>query len=142
MMDSDNLSRISVESLESQSTLRSDDHDHADSVSYNEIDDDSLFADFKMPDLSVSKSLFILILAYLPLAEARHKYYFYGIIGGEIKSLSNFLLQLCFLSMHRQARQQILQDSCFVTVKTLNIGTPRPATVVVHNIKQFNFTMK
>ena len=29
-----------------------------------------------------------------------------------------------------------------VTVKTLNIGTPRPTTVVVLNIKQFNFTMK
>ena len=28
------------------------------------------------------------------------------------------------------------------TVKTLNIGTPRPATVVVLNIKQFNFTRK
>ena len=28
-----------------------------------------------------------------------------------------------------------------LTVKTLNIGTPRPATVVVLNIKQFNFTM-
>ena len=28
------------------------------------------------------------------------------------------------------------------TVKTLNIGTPRPATVVVLNIKQFNLTMK
>ena len=28
------------------------------------------------------------------------------------------------------------------TVKTLNIGTPKPATVVVLNIKQFNFTMK
>ena len=28
------------------------------------------------------------------------------------------------------------------TVKTLNNGTPRPATVVVLNIKQFNFTMK
>ena len=27
-----------------------------------------------------------------------------------------------------------------ITVKTLNIGTPRPATVVVLNIKQFNFT--
>ena len=27
-------------------------------------------------------------------------------------------------------------------VKTLNIGTPRPATVVVLNIKKFNFTMK
>ena len=28
-----------------------------------------------------------------------------------------------------------------ITVKTLNIGTPRAATVVVLNIKQFNFTM-
>ena len=28
------------------------------------------------------------------------------------------------------------------TVKTLNIGTPRPATVVVLNMKPFNFTMK
>ena len=28
------------------------------------------------------------------------------------------------------------------TVITLNIGTPRPATVVVLNIKQFNFTFK
>ena len=28
------------------------------------------------------------------------------------------------------------------TVKTLNSGTPRPATVVVLNIKQFNFTRK
>ena len=28
------------------------------------------------------------------------------------------------------------------TVKTLNIGTPRPATIVVLNIKQFNFTTK
>ena len=27
-------------------------------------------------------------------------------------------------------------------VKTLNIGTPRPATVAVLNLKQFNFTMK
>ena len=28
------------------------------------------------------------------------------------------------------------------TVKTLNIGTLRPATIVVLNLKQFNFTMK
>ena len=28
------------------------------------------------------------------------------------------------------------------TVKTLNIGTPRLITVVVLNIKQFDFTMK
>ena len=35
-----------------------------------------------------------------------------------------------------------LNKRCFNTVKTLNIGTPRPATVVILNIKQFNFTMK
>ena len=29
-----------------------------------------------------------------------------------------------------------------LTVKTLNIGTPTLTTVVVLNIKQFNFTMK
>ena len=29
-----------------------------------------------------------------------------------------------------------------ITVKTLNIGTPRLTTVVVLNIKQFNFTMQ
>ena len=29
-----------------------------------------------------------------------------------------------------------------LTVKTLNIGTPRLNTVAVLNIKQFNFTMK
>ena len=29
-----------------------------------------------------------------------------------------------------------------ITVLTLNIGTPRPATVVVLNLKQFNFTLK
>ena len=35
----------------------------------------------------------------------------------------------------------VVNDAQF-TVKTLNIGTPRPATVVVLNIKPFNFTMK
>ena len=35
-----------------------------------------------------------------------------------------------------------IASSLKCTVKTLNIGTPRPATVVVLNIKQFNFTMK
>ena len=42
--------------------------------------------------------------------------------------IGDFLSWLKFLKMH--------------TVKTLNIGTPRPATVVVLYIKQFNFTMK
>ena len=35
-----------------------------------------------------------------------------------------------------------LQFYVLFTVKTLNIGTPRPATVVVLNIKPLNFTMK
>ena len=35
-------------------------------------------------------------------------------------------------------RSKITSD----TVITLNIGTPRPATVVVLYIKQFNFTLK
>ena len=36
----------------------------------------------------------------------------------------------------------IFSSVSILTVKTLNIGTPRPATVVVLNIKQFNFTRK
>ena len=39
-------------------------------------------------------------------------------------------------------RKWVLKVEVDVTVKTLNIGTPRPATVVVLNIKQFNFTRK
>ena len=35
----------------------------------------------------------------------------------------------------------LLSDNV-LTVITLHIGTPRPATVVVLNIKQFNFTLK
>ena len=35
-----------------------------------------------------------------------------------------------------------IRHSILTTVKTLNIGTPRPATVVVLNLKQFSFTMK
>ena len=35
-----------------------------------------------------------------------------------------------------------VQSLQIATVKTLNIGTPRPATIIVLNIKQFNFTRK
>ena len=37
---------------------------------------------------------------------------------------------------------KLLKVFKLATVKALNIGTPRPATVVVLNIKQFYFTMK
>ena len=36
----------------------------------------------------------------------------------------------------------VFEKKKIYTVKTLNIGTPRPATPVVLNLKQFNFTMK
>ena len=36
----------------------------------------------------------------------------------------------------------ILQNSQLFTVKTLKIGTPRLTTIVVLNIKQFDFTMQ
>ena len=39
-------------------------------------------------------------------------------------------------------RDQTFVEKDLITIKTLNIGTPRPATVVVLNLKQFNFTMK
>ena len=52
------------------------------------------------------------------------------------------LLQILLLNYSRDAFKSL---GCLYpgnTVKTLNIGTPRPATVLVLNIKQFNFTMK
>ena len=36
----------------------------------------------------------------------------------------------------------VIPHISLTTIITLNIGTPRPATVVVLNIKQFNFTLK
>ena len=44
--------------------------------------------------------------------------------------------------MHMHIDYYIIFYEIETTVKTLNIGTPRPATVVVLNIKQFYFTMK
>ena len=47
-----------------------------------------------------------------------------------------------FIKFQIKAVNSLQMLYCGTTVKTLNIGTPRPATVVVLNIKQFNFTMK
>ena len=48
----------------------------------------------------------------------------------------------CFAPYKNIAVQKVpaLGAQSQFTVKTLNIGTPRPAAVVVLNIKQFNFT--
>ena len=46
------------------------------------------------------------------------------------------LLNLCVLEL------EDLTNESLNTVKTLNIGTPRLTTIVVLNIKQFNFTMQ
>ena len=54
----------------------------------------------------------------------------------EIHTMENFNF------LRSKIHSQIIEFSVVITVKTLNIGTPRPATVVVLNIKQFNFTMK
>ena len=43
---------------------------------------------------------------------------------------------------HTPGHDSILCYHTFITVQTLNIGTPRLTTVVVLNIKQFNFTMQ
>ena len=48
--------------------------------------------------------------------------------------------ELEFILRDRETHEQGYTSG--FTVKTLNIGTPRPATVVVLNIKPFNFTMK
>lgn len=45
--------RISQESIDSTFALKSDENPHK-SMEYTDIDDDSIFADFKMPDISVS----------------------------------------------------------------------------------------
>lgn len=48
-----------MESLESQTTGRTDERDdHADG-GYLDIDDDSILADFKMPDLGVRDDTFL-----------------------------------------------------------------------------------
>ena len=54
-------------------------------------------------------------------------YEFKGIIS---RAVFSYLFRMIILRLKR------------ITVKTLNIGTPRPATIVVLNIKQFNFTTK
>ena len=43
---------ISQESIDSAFVTRTDEVDHGD-FQYQDIDDDSIFADFKMPDMSV-----------------------------------------------------------------------------------------
>ena len=51
-------------------------------------------------------------------------------------------VNLTYLPISGNEYMLVFDTGCLLTVKTLNIGTPRPATVVVLNIKQFNFTMK
>ena len=34
------------------------------------------------------------------------------------------------------------RETYLITVKTLNVGTPRQTTIVVLNIKQFDFTLQ
>ena len=54
---------------------------------------------------------------------------------------------VCYETVRRNTKQvglivNMLGTEIHYTVITLNIGTPRPVTVVVLNIKQFNFTLK
>ena len=51
-------------------------------------------------------------------------------------------VKLQIADLHILKTYAILPSNVCDTVITLNIGTPRPATVVVFNIKQFNFTLK
>ena len=48
----------------------------------------------------------------------------------------------CVAILGETVSSKFVYVQTWITVKTLNIGTPRPATVVVLNIKQFYFTMK
>lgn len=66
------INRISVESLESQTTGRTDERDdHADG--YLDIDDDSILADFKMPDLGVRSCDTCIIKKTVRLLNAQYK---------------------------------------------------------------------
>ena len=61
-------------------------------------------------------------------------------------ALSNWIFKLDS-TLKGQSRSSLLRETSPhptnpLTIKTLNIGTPRPATVVVLNIKPFNFTIK
>lgn len=47
------MCRISQESIDSTFALKSDENPNRN-MEYTDIDDDSIFADFKMPDISVS----------------------------------------------------------------------------------------
>ena len=62
-----------------------------------------------------------------------------GLGGGGGAGESSLFLSDKGRYMHK-VQLPVVGRNC--TVKTLNIGTPRPATVVVLNIKQFNFTLK
>ena len=52
------------------------------------------------------------------------------------------LENLIFIYIGRPNRALTNDIIKLTTVKTLNIGTPRLTTVVVLNMKQFNFTMQ
>ena len=56
--------------------------------------------------------------------------------------MSAFVEILIFFLFLHKTDAPIKTKKVYITVKTHNIGTPRPATVVVLKIKQFNFTMK
>ena len=64
-----------------------------------------------------------------------------AIIPSKMKMELQFFISAYSLMVLYKSTDNISMDFR-VTVKTLNIGTPRPATVVVLNMKQFNFTMK
>jgi hypothetical protein len=52
--------RISQESIDSTFALRSDENPNKN-LEYTDIDDDSIFADFKMPDISVSAHIVLIL---------------------------------------------------------------------------------
>lgn len=67
-----------MESLESQTTGRTDERDEKDG--YFDLDDDSILADFKMPDLSVSDVFIFVSARYIYLVtHGRQRYRFNAI---------------------------------------------------------------
>ena len=87
-------------------------------------------------------SKFVLILYYIFINDIPFELHVFMLSDTESRIKRMFSE---YVSLTLKTRLNMPQESQIfprITVKTLNIGTPRLTTIVVLNIKQFNFTMQ